>query len=99
MAKQTSKTTEKVVKEKPRCGRCDKTKNLTKTECCGQWICDDQHKYVLFSYAHNSCSRNHDRYTLCSHHFNERHSGNWKTCKKRRNDFEIDRKSTRLNSS
>ncbi|MHB8779102.1 MAG: hypothetical protein ACYC6R_15290 [Anaerolineales bacterium] len=90
MAKQTSKTTEKVVKEKSRCGLCGKTKNLTKTECCGQWICDDQHKYVLFSYARNSCSRNHDRYTLCGHHFTEEHSGDWKTCKKCRNDFETE---------
>jgi len=90
MTKQTSKTTEKAVKEKPRCGLCGKTRNLMKTECCGNWICDDQHKYVLFSYANNSCSRNHDRYTLCSHHFNEGHAGNWKTCKKCRNDFETE---------
>lgn len=27
---------------KPRCGLCGKTKNLTKTECCGNWICDDE---------------------------------------------------------
>jgi hypothetical protein len=47
-----------------RCGLCGKTKNLTKTECCGTWICDDEHKYVVFSYARNSCSRNHRRYTL-----------------------------------
>jgi len=90
MTKRTSKTSAKEVKEKPRCGLCGKTKNLTKTECCDNWICDDQHKYVLFSYAHNSCSRNHDRYTLCSHHFNEGHSGDWKTCKKCRNDFETE---------
>ena len=90
VAKQTSKSVAKSVAEKPRCGLCGKTKNLTKTECCGNWICDDQHKYVLFSYAHNSCSRNHDRYTLCSHHFNERHSGDWKTCKKCHNDFETE---------
>jgi hypothetical protein len=36
---------------KPRRGLCGKTKKLTKTECCGQWICDDEDKYVLFSYA------------------------------------------------
>jgi hypothetical protein len=42
---------------KPRCGLCGKTKKLTKTECCGEWICDDEDKYVLFSYARNSCYR------------------------------------------
>jgi hypothetical protein len=90
MAKQTPKKAEKEVAEKPRCGLCGKTRNLTKTECCGQWICDDQHKYVLFTYARNSCSRNHDRFTLCGHHFAEEHSGDWKTCEKCRNDFETE---------
>lgn len=49
-----------------RCGLCGKKKNLTKTDCCGNWICDDEHKYVIFSYARNSCHRNHNRYTLCA---------------------------------
>lgn len=74
--------------DKPRCGLCGKTRNLTKTECCGNWICDDEHKYVLFSYATNSCSRNHRRYTLCAYHFNEGHKGDWKTCKKCRAEFD-----------
>ncbi len=73
--------------EKPRCGLCGKTKNLTKTECCGNWICDDEHKYQLFTFARNSCHRNHSRYTLCSNHYNEEHSGNWKTCPKCRKSF------------
>lgn len=51
-----------------------------KTECCGQWICDDEENYVLFSYARNSCSRNHQRYTLCGYHFNEEHAGDWREC-------------------
>ena len=42
----------------PRCGLCGKMANLTKTECCGRWICDDEDKYVLFSYARYSCHRN-----------------------------------------
>jgi hypothetical protein len=74
--------------EKPRCGLCGETKNLTRTECCGNWICDDEHKYVPFSYSRISCSRNHSRYTLCSHHFNEGHEGDWKTCEICRTDFE-----------
>ena len=64
-----------------RCGLCRKrSKELTRTECCGQVICDDEHKYVAFSYARNSCYRNHRRYTLCGFHFTEGHKGDWKTC-------------------
>ncbi len=74
----------------PRCGLCGRTKNLTKTECCGNWICDDEHKYVMFSYARNSCSRNHRRYTLCSYHYTEGHPGNWKDCAKCREGFETE---------
>src|SRR5262245_23658012 len=65
-----------------RCGLCGKTSNLTHTPCCGHWICDDEHTYVLFSYARNSCHRNHDRYTLCSFHANEGHAGRWQECEK-----------------
>ncbi len=66
----------------PRCGLCGKTGKLTKTLCCDQWICDDYDQYVMFSYAHNSCSRNHDRYTLCSQHYQEDHAGDWQNCEK-----------------
>jgi hypothetical protein len=66
--------------DKPRCGLCGKTRALTRTECCGRWICDDEHKYVLFSYALNSCHRNHRRLTLCGYHHVEGHAGSWKEC-------------------
>jgi hypothetical protein len=69
-------------KEKPVCGLCGKSGKLTKTECCNEWICDDQDNYVIFSYANTSCYRNHDRYTLCSMHHREEHEGDWKDCKK-----------------
>jgi hypothetical protein len=90
--KKNSKTQKKRAEgsEVPRCGLCGKTENLTRTECCGQWICDDEDQYVPFSYERNSCHRNHSRYTLCSHHFNESHQGDWKTCKTCRDDFEDD---------
>ena len=65
----------------PRCGLCGKTGKLTKTDCCNQWICDDSDQYIIFSYARNSCHRNHDRYTLCSLHYDKDHSGNWQECK------------------
>lgn len=71
----------------PRCGLCGKTENLTKTECCGNWICDDEYKYVLFSFARNSCYRNHRRYTLCGYHYVEGHSGHWKNCQKCRDEI------------
>jgi hypothetical protein len=73
-----------------RCGLCGKTKNLTKTECCGNWICDDEENYVMFSYARNSCSRNHRRYTLCASHHTEGHSGDWKDCPKCRKGIETE---------
>ncbi len=74
----------------PRCGLCGKTGKLTRTECCGQWICDDEDQYVIFSFARNSCHRNHDRYTLCSYHYNEGHSGRWQECVQCRKAFETE---------
>jgi len=89
MRKQRKRKRKKIART-PRCGLCGKTENLTKTECCGQWICDDEDQYVLFSYARNSCYRNHRRYTLCGYHYAEGHSGDWKTCPQCREDFETE---------
>lgn len=79
----------KVIKrrKRPACGLCGSKSNLTRTECCRQWICDDSDEYVPFSYARNSCYRNHSRFTLCGYHFNEEHEGDWKDCKKCREDL------------
>jgi hypothetical protein len=66
--------------EPERCGLCGKRKKLTRTECCGRLICADEGEYVLFSYARNSCSRNHRRLTLCGLHHTEGHAGSWQTC-------------------
>lgn len=74
----------------PRCGLCGKTGKLTRTECCGNWICDDAHKYRLFSFARNSCYRNHDRFTLCAGHHHEGHEGEWTNCKQCREMFETE---------
>jgi hypothetical protein len=73
-----------------RCGLCGKAGKLVQTECCGQWICDDEAEYVLFSYARNSCDRNHRRYTLCGYHHAEGHSGTWQDCPSCRNEFEME---------
>jgi hypothetical protein len=75
---------------KRQCGLCGKTKKLTRTDCCDNWICDDEDQYRLFSFAHNSCSRNHRRYTLCSSHFTEEHEGSWQDCKKCPEGFETE---------
>lgn len=73
-----------------KCGLCGTSGNLTKTECCDAWICDDESEYVMFSYAHNSCHRNHSRYTLCASHYNEGHDGEWQTCEECRQGFETE---------
>ena len=73
---------------RPQCGLCGATSGLTRTDCCGQWICDDEDQYVLFSYARNSCYRNHSRYTLCGFHYNEEHPGKWQDCVECRESFE-----------
>jgi hypothetical protein len=31
----------------PRCGLCGKHEQLTRTDCCGQWICDDEDNYGM----------------------------------------------------
>ena len=77
--------------ERPaRCGLCGKSKSLTRTECCGNWICDDEDSYELFSYARNSCARNHRRYTLCGSHYEEGHEGDWRDCADCRDAFETE---------
>jgi len=73
-----------------KCSLCGKSGKLTKTECCDQWICDDEDQYVLFSYARNSCYRNHRRYTLCGYHYAEGHSGDWRTCPQCREGIETE---------
>jgi hypothetical protein len=73
--------------KKPVCGLCGKTGKVRKTDCCGNWICDDHDKYVPFSYARNSCNRNHDRYTLCGIHHNEGHEGSRKDCQECRDSY------------
>ena len=85
--RQTRKRTDRAGRA---CGLCGKTKNLTKTECCGNWICDDEHEYVMFSYARNSCHRNHSRFTLCGSHFTEGHEGRWQDCPKCREEIETE---------
>ena len=74
-------------KEQHACGLCGKRTKLTRTECCGQWICDDEANYAPFSYSRTSCHRNHRRYTLCGYHHSEEHGGSWQTCEECRTAF------------
>lgn len=73
-----------------RCGLCGKTKQLVLEKCCGEWICDDEDQYELFSYQRNSCFRNHARFTLCGSHYGEGHDGQWKDCTQCREDIETE---------
>ncbi|MEL6137131.1 MAG: hypothetical protein AAFR42_06955 [Cyanobacteria bacterium J06628_6] len=44
----------------------------------------------MFSYAYNSCIRNHRRYMLCGiHHANE-HEGDWQDCSECRDLYETE---------
>jgi len=66
-----------------KCGLCGSAeKGLTRTPCCGNWICDDEDSYGTFSFERNSCYRNHSKYTVCSNHFESRHKGPWQECQK-----------------
>lgn len=77
--------------DRPRCGLCGSTdKPLMRTACCNHWVCDDEDQYVMFSFARNSCARNHDRYTLCSYHHNEGHAGSWPDCEQCRASFDAE---------
>jgi hypothetical protein len=73
-----------------RCGLCGKTGRLTRAECCDNWLCDDEDNYVMFSYARNSCHRNHRRFTLCGFHHTEDHRGSWKDCTACRGAFKTE---------
>lgn len=75
---------------RPHCGLCGKTRKLIQTECCRQWVCDDEDQYRLFSYARNSCHRNHRRYTLCGYHRAEDHPGGWQDCSACRGEFKTE---------
>ena len=44
----------------------------------------------MFSYARNSCHRNHRRYTLCGYHHAEGHRGAWKDCSDCRSAFKTE---------
>lgn len=71
-----------------KCGICGGTKNLLKTECCKNWICDLD---IEISSSHRKrCYKKHSRFTLCGFHYNEGHFGHWQNCEECRSQFETE---------
>ena len=73
------------------CG--DDSSPLVKTRCCNQWICCDT-EFLSFR-GGNYCQFEHEHYSLCHFHYNEKHQGSWKTCKECRDfvgekEFEVE---------
>ncbi|GBF92203.1 hypothetical protein Rsub_05285 [Raphidocelis subcapitata] len=72
--------------EAPQCPLCLKSNGevaMTRTQCCGNALCDTSGEYVLMSYSRDFCERSHDRYTLCGYHGEEREcdkSKDWREC-------------------
>ena len=56
---------------RPTCGLCGFQGSrwilITKTPCCDQWICDDEHTCELSSDKLNSCMKNHSLYKCREH--------------------------------
>jgi hypothetical protein len=57
---------------------------LVKTPCCQQWICCDT-AFVSFR-GGGRCQVEHERFSLCYSHYEDRHGGPWESCQKCR-DF------------
>lgn len=66
--------------KKRACGICGATRKLMKSECCDNWICNDEHKYK------ESCKRSHQKYSICGYHYFEKHPGKWQDCDKCKED-------------
>lgn len=74
----------KTPSKKKACGICGKTagknRKLMITECCDNWICDDELKYK------ESCARAHRRESICGYHHIESHPGKWQDCNQCKED-------------
>ena len=57
---------------------------LVKTPCCEQWICCDT-AFLSFR-GGGRCQVEHERFSLCSSHYEDGHGGPWESCQKCR-DF------------
>ena len=53
---------------------------LVKTPCCDQWICCDT---AFFSFRGGGrCQVEHERFSMCYSHYEDKHSGPWESCQK-----------------
>src|SRR6266478_512777 len=64
------------------CG--DASAPLVQTPCCQQWICCDT-AFVSFR-GGGRCQVEHERFSMCYSHYEDKHDGPWETCQKCR-DF------------
>lgn len=67
---------------------------LVKTLCCEQLICCDT-AYV--SKGGEYCQKEHESYSLCYFHYNEKHEGIWQECEECRELFDEDQFEEELN--
>jgi hypothetical protein len=51
---------------------------LVKTRCCEQWICCDTSFISIRGGGY--CQFEHEHYSMCHFHYNERHKGQWQEC-------------------
>jgi len=60
------------------CG--DAQASLVKTPCCDQWICCDT-AFLSFR-GGGRCQVEHERFSLCYSHYEDKHGGPWESCQK-----------------
>jgi len=72
------------------CKLCDKSHKLVRTECCNQWLCNEEADHNLYDNGRPSCFKNHEKYTLCAYHHKNGHEGDWKTCQKCKEGFKTE---------
>ena len=60
------------------CG--DATAPLVKMPCCEQWICCDTAFFSLR--GGGRCQVEHERFSLCYSHYEDKHGGPWQSCQK-----------------
>ena len=53
---------------------------LVKTPCCDQWICCDT-AFLSFR-GGGRCQVEHERFSMCYSHYEDKHGGPWESCQK-----------------
>ena len=53
---------------------------LVKTPCCDQWICCDT-AFLSFR-GGGRCQVEHERFSMCYSHCEDKHGGPWESCQK-----------------